>query len=76
MALPVQNDRVVAPAGIISKYAYVNDFIGRRTSVVMTGEAFTSHGGSHHWEWGYNDRSELTSADRCTGTAPDQACSP
>lgn len=49
----------------ISKYAYSNDLLGRRTGVVHTGTAFPA---TYNTQWGYNNRSELTSADRYTGT--------
>lgn len=71
----VDNARQASPAATISNYAYVNDTVGRRTSVVTTGEAFTGNGGDHHWRWSYNDRSEVTGADRCTGTTLSGTCS-
>ncbi len=51
----------------VSKYAYTNDALGRRTNVVHTGSAF---GDGHNFVWGYNGRSELTAADRYTSTQP------
>ncbi|NLX14561.1 MAG: hypothetical protein GXY44_13040 [Phycisphaerales bacterium] len=49
----------------VSKYDYVTDNLGRRTNVVHSGTAFTQH----NLVFGYNDRNELTSADRWQGTA-------
>jgi len=57
------------PDTTVSKYDYVLDTIGRRTAVIMTGTAFDDYG-NHHWAFLYNDRSELTDADRKTGTEP------
>ncbi|HPZ99420.1 MAG TPA: hypothetical protein PLT93_14895, partial [Phycisphaerae bacterium] len=59
----VQNDTSTT----VSKYDYVNDALGRRTSVVYTGSAFAQN---HIFLWGYNPRSELTTADRHQGTDP------
>jgi len=44
---------------VLSKYAYVNDDLERRTSVVGTGDAFTN---DFHRDFTYNDRSELLSS--------------
>jgi len=43
----------------ISKYDYANDAIGRRTSMAKSGTAFAQ---SDNIAYGYNDRSEITSA--------------
>jgi RHS repeat-associated protein len=43
----------------VSKYDYVDDAIGRRTSMAKSGTAFTQ---SDTISYGYNDRSEVTSA--------------
>jgi RHS repeat-associated protein len=51
----------------VSKYDYTNDTLGRRTNVVHSGSAFAA---THNLVWGYNDRSELTAADRYTGETP------
>ena len=51
----------------ISQYAYVNDAVGRRTSVGMTGDAFSDLGVSHN-KYAYNERSELEQAKRYGGT--------
>ncbi|MGQ9652145.1 MAG: hypothetical protein ACUVXJ_18770 [Phycisphaerae bacterium] len=59
----VQNDT----SATVSKYDYVNDALGRRTSVVYTGSAFSQN---HLFLWGYNPRSELIAADRHQGTDP------
>lgn len=50
---------------VVSKYAYVNDDVGRRTSCVRTGNAFSA---DHHDVWAYNDRNELTGTTRRAGT--------
>ncbi len=55
------------PDTTVSKYDYALDTLGRRTAVIMTGSAFDDYG-NHHWDFVYNDRSELTDADRKTGT--------
>ena len=52
---------------LISQYDYVNDPIGRRTSVGMTGDAFSDLGASHN-KYAYNVRSELEQAKRYAGT--------
>jgi len=52
----------------ISQYLYRNDALGRRSDVVYSGTAFAA---DHLFKWGYNDRSELTAADRHQGTDPD-----
>jgi RHS repeat-associated protein len=49
----------------ISQYDYIYDEIGRRTSVANTGSAFAQAAFS---AYNYNDRSELTDADRYLGT--------
>jgi RHS repeat-associated protein len=50
-------------ATVISKYDYTNDAIGRRTAMAKSGTAFSA---SDTITYGYNDRSELTSADATT----------
>ena len=65
-----------SPLATVSRYTYTNDDLGRRTSVVLSGSAFTAGDGEHHWQWGYNTRNELTAAHRCEGTDPSGACSP
>ena len=57
-----------AGATTLSKYEYALDTVGRRTSVLMTGEAFNDGTGNRHWEFLYNKRSELTNGDRRQGT--------
>jgi len=57
----VQNDT----EDTISRYAYQYDAVGRRTSVLTTGSVF---GAGAYNLWGYNDRSELTSSKRYTGS--------
>ena len=56
----------------ISKYDYYLDTLGRREAVVHTGSAFTSH----LLNYTYNDRSELTVADRREGTDPSSPGNP
>ena len=51
---------------VISQYAYVNDAAGRRTSVKNSGAAFDPVGQAFN-VYGYNSRSELTSANRYFG---------
>ena len=60
----VENKWLSGPT-TISKYAYVNDGLGRRTSCVRTGRAFS---GDHFDLWSYNDRNELTGSNRYDGT--------
>ncbi|HSW46225.1 MAG TPA: hypothetical protein VLM89_11715 [Phycisphaerae bacterium] len=57
---------------VISKYDYDLDTLGRRTATIMTGTAFTGGSGEHHWDFGYNGRSELVGGNRRTGTDPGQ----
>ncbi|MEI7881587.1 MAG: RHS repeat-associated core domain-containing protein, partial [bacterium] len=52
---------------LISQYDYANDPIGRRTSVGMSGEAFSDLGVTHN-KYAYNARSELEQAKRYAGT--------
>ena len=52
----------------VSKYTYASDDLGRRTSVVYEGTAFAE---DHLFKWGYNERSELTLAERYEGDDPD-----
>jgi RHS repeat-associated protein len=52
----------------VSKYTYRYDDIGRRKDVVNTGTAFTA---SNLIKWTYNDRSEVTDADKYNSTDPD-----
>ncbi len=47
----------------VSQYDYTNDAIGRRTAMAKSGTAFTA---SDTINYGYNDRSEVTSADAVT----------
>ena len=55
------------PFVTISKYDYANDALGRRSSVVNSGEAFAADAYSR---WGYNNRNELTTATRHLGDDP------
>ncbi|MGE0481698.1 MAG: RHS repeat domain-containing protein [Phycisphaerae bacterium] len=57
----------------VSKYAYGNDALARRTHVVRTGAAFGGTGGSgdHLDQWSYNNRNELTGSDRYADTDPE-----
>ncbi|MGE0087182.1 MAG: hypothetical protein AB7S75_22485 [Desulfococcaceae bacterium] len=64
------------PAGsetVISQYGYLYDSTGRRTSVKNTGTAFAQPAFSRY---GYNDRSELTSSERYSGTEITDLSSP
>ncbi|HSW45258.1 MAG TPA: hypothetical protein VLM89_06775, partial [Phycisphaerae bacterium] len=58
-----------AGATTVSKYDYTLDTLGRRKAVVLEGTAFSSN---HHWDYGYNGRSELVGGNRRTGTDPGQ----
>ena len=60
----------------VSRHAYVNDDIGRRTSVVNTGSAFPSASGGLFSLFSYNDRSELTASRRYNGTDIGDTSSP
>ncbi|MBN1490904.1 MAG: hypothetical protein JXA69_13380 [Phycisphaerae bacterium] len=64
----IENEESGTPV-TISKYTYAYDDAGRRTSVVYTGSAFDP---DFHVDFGYNDRGELTAADRRQGTTPGQ----
>ncbi|HEU5078918.1 MAG TPA: RHS repeat-associated core domain-containing protein [Opitutaceae bacterium] len=47
----------------LAKFAYVNDVLGRRTNRTDTGSIFSSYkNGGLYTEWGYNNRSEVTSS--------------
>ena len=50
-------------ATTVSKYDYTNDTIGRRTGVQKSGTAFTT---TDTIAWGYDDRSQVTSAVAAT----------
>ncbi len=50
-------------------YAYEYDALGRRKHVTNSGAAFEA---TAHSEYGYNDRSEVTAADRFLGTPSDK----
>ena len=52
----------------ISSYVYRYDATGRRSDVVNTGTAFTT---SNLIKWTYNDRSEITDAEKYNSTDPD-----
>jgi len=54
----------------LSKYDYTLDTLGRRTAVAVTGDMPAS--GDHHWDFGYNTRNEVTTADRREGTTEQQ----
>ncbi|MFO0838802.1 MAG: RHS repeat-associated core domain-containing protein [Phycisphaerae bacterium] len=51
----------------VSRYAYRNDLLGRRTDVVRTGSAFSA---GHLDAWQYNSRNELKRSDRYNSTDP------
>ena len=63
----VENKWLTGPV-TVSKYQYVNDSLGRRTSCVRTGTAFTGGSSDHFDLWSYNDRNELTGSKRYAGT--------
>ena len=63
----VENKWLSGPT-TISKYAYVNDGLGRRTSCVRTGSAFAGGSGDHFDLWSYNERNELSGSNRYAGT--------
>ena len=52
----------------VSKYSYINDNLGRRTSILRTGPAFATN--PHFDLSGYNDRSELTGSTRYNAGDP------
>ena len=66
----VDNWERIDAASRVSKYAYVNDALGRRTSCVRTGSAFTGGLGDHLDLWGYSPRNELTGSQRFLDTDP------
>ena len=52
----------------LARVQYQIDALGRRTSALHDGELFARFsGGGHHSRYGYNDRSEVTSAQSWTG---------
>ncbi len=54
-----------------AKFDYDHDALGRRTNVVQTGELFARYvGAGLVTKWGYNDRSEVMTAQTYTGTNP------
>jgi RHS repeat-associated protein len=63
----VQNQWPAATPPTVSNYAYTNDILARRTSVVYTGSAFAQ---DHLFKWGYNGRNELTGANQHAGNDP------
>ena len=62
-------------ATVISKYDYTYDALGRRTNVVNSGSAFTTHSQEAYSSYTYNPRNELERSQRFEGTDP-QAQSP
>ena len=66
LLVSIENEESGTPE-TISMYTYAYDDAGRRTSVVYTGSAFDP---DFHVDFGYNDRGELITADRKTGTSP------
>jgi hypothetical protein len=57
-------NKVGSQLDTLSKYDYTYDNLNRRTGVVHTGDAFDDGSEDHHWDYGYNDRSEVTAGDR------------
>lgn len=75
LLLSVENKMTaISGSPTISKYAYVNDALARRTSCVRTGTAFSGTDGAspdpHHDDWTYNDRNELTGSKRFNNGTP------
>jgi len=70
----VKNEELLSGGSpvIVSNYAYANDELNRRTSVVRTGSAFAT---SHHDAWSYNDRNELVDSLRFNNTDPNSPAS-
>jgi len=65
----VQNYWGSGTSHLIAQYAYVNNDLALRSSVVRTGDAFDP---DHHDDWVYNDRQELLSAYRWETTDPEE----
>ena len=63
----VENKWLTGPV-TISKYQYVSDGLGRRTSCVRTGTAFSGGSSDHFDLWSYDDRNELAGSKRYAGT--------
>ena len=62
-------------SSLISQYDYVYDPLGRRASVVNSGQAFTATSQAFNL-YGYNDRSELIDSARYLGTDPADTTNP
>ncbi|MFH1747938.1 MAG: hypothetical protein ABIG44_12960 [Planctomycetota bacterium] len=60
----------------ISKYAYVNDDLASRESVVNSGTVFGGTGKEHLSIWTYNDRNELTGSARYADDDPESPENP
>ncbi|HNS39985.1 MAG TPA: RHS repeat-associated core domain-containing protein, partial [Promineifilum sp.] len=56
----VENSLLSVPSVVISRYDYTNDAIGRRTEMEKSGTAFSQ---TDSIAYGYNDRSEVVSAE-------------
>ncbi len=61
------------PSRNLASYSYTNDVLGRRTVKVETGEMYSRYGPGLTTVYGYNDRSEVTSAQTYLGTDPSVA---
>ncbi|HKQ49721.1 MAG TPA: RHS repeat-associated core domain-containing protein [Phycisphaerae bacterium] len=61
---------------MVSKYAYANDNLGRRTSVTRTGPAFSDTVGDHGDIYSYNTRNELLAAEARQGATVPPAGNP
>jgi hypothetical protein len=61
----VENTVTGSPDVTVSKYDYTTDDLGRRTNVLHSGTAFNE---THNLVFDYNNRNELTRADRWQGT--------
>jgi hypothetical protein len=55
----VKNEELIGTSSVVSQYDYTNDAIGHRTTMAKSGTAFTT---ADTITYGYNDRSEVTSA--------------
>ncbi|MFH1748861.1 MAG: hypothetical protein ABIG44_17650 [Planctomycetota bacterium] len=64
------------PDVTISKYAYVNDDLARRESVVNRGEAVGGTSNEHLSIWSYNERNELTGSARYADDNPESPQNP
>nr|WP_246459235.1 RHS repeat-associated core domain-containing protein [Puniceicoccus vermicola] len=64
----VENEETVGTLSTVSQYSYRYDALGRRTDRVDEGSAFAQ---ASLYDWTYDDRGQVTTADRYLGTDPD-----